>query len=77
MYGLATFWKSKKGNILNQLNSMQNKCLQMIMGTFHTTNIAAMEIEASILPINLWMELKLNMEALRIARLTEDHLIIC
>src|SRR6266436_6129526 len=76
-YGLATFWKSKKGNVLNQLNSMQNKCLRMITGAFRTTNIAAMEIEASIPPIDLWMELKLNMEALRIARLAEDHLIVC
>ncbi len=76
-YGLAIFWKSKKGNVLNQLNSMQNKCLHMIMGAIHTTNISAMEIEASIPPINLWMEFKLNMEALHIARLANDHPIVC
>jgi len=30
-----------------------------------------------ILPIDLWMEFKLNMEALHIARLAEDHPITC
>ncbi len=39
----------KKGNVLNQLNSMQNKYLHIITGTFHTTSITAMEIEASII----------------------------
>src|SRR5260221_13834413 len=56
---------------------MQNKCLRMITGAFCTTSITAMEIEASIPPIDLWLELKLNMEALHIARLAEDHPITC
>ena len=75
-YGLGTFWKSKSGRILNTMTLMQNKCLRMITGAFRTTNISALEIEASIPPIELWMDYRLDMEALRIARLPEDHAIL-
>ena len=75
-YGLGTFWKSKSGRILNTMTLMQNKCLCMIMGAFRTTNVSALEIEASIPPIELWMDYRLNMEALCIARLPADHAIL-
>ena len=76
-YSLPVFWKSKGGKILNLLTSMQNRCLQMTTRVFHTRNTTAMEIEASIPPINLWLEYKLDMEALHISRLAKDHLIYC
>src|SRR5260221_13820667 len=49
----------------------------MITGTFCTTCITAMEIEASIPLINIWMEHRLEMEALWIPTLPRDHPIIC
>ncbi len=49
----------------------------MITGTFKTTNIAAMEIEASIPLINIWMDHRLKMEALHISSLPRDHPIVC
>src|SRR5260370_23350628 len=76
-YGLPSFWKLKKGKVLTALMTTQNKCLCMIMGTFQTTNITAMEIEASIPPIDIWMDYRLEMEALQISSLARDHPIVC
>src|SRR5258708_25467052 len=49
----------------------------MITGAFRTTNITAMEIESSIPPIDLWLDYKLDMEALHISRLANNHPISC
>ncbi len=49
----------------------------MITGAFQTTNITAMEIEASIPPIDIWLDYRLKMEALHILSLPKDHPIIC
>ena len=76
-FSFPTFWRLKGGKILNTLTTMQNKALQMITRAFQMTNIMAMEIEASIPPINLWLEYKLNMEALHMSRLAEDHTVYC
>src|SRR5260370_12484380 len=76
MYGLPVFWKSKSGKLLTTLSTMQNKSLWMITGAFCTTNITAMEIEASIPPIDIWMDYILKMEVLHISRLAEDHPIV-
>ncbi len=76
-YGLPIFWKSKKGKNLTTLSTTQNKCLHMITGAFKTTNITAMEIEASIPPIDIWMDHRLKMEALRTSSLPRDHPIVC
>ena len=73
MYGLPIFWKSKNGKLLNTLMTTQNKCLQMITGVFRMTNITAMEIEASIPPIDIWMDYRLEMEALHISNLANNH----
>ena len=40
------------------------------------TNTTALEIEASIPPINIWMDYRLEMEALCISSLANDHPII-
>ncbi len=76
-YGLPVFRKSKNGKLLTTLAMTQNKCLRMITGAFHTMNIAAMEIKASIPPIDIWMDYRLKMEALHLATLPRDHPIIC
>ena len=56
---------------------MQNRCLRMITGAFRTTNIAAMEIEVSIPPIDIWLNYKLEMEALQLSRLADNHPVAC
>ncbi len=77
-YGLlAVFWKSKNRKNLKALSTTQNKCLCMITGAFKTTNIAVMEIKASIPPINIWLDHRLEMEALHISSLPSDHPIVC
>ena len=76
-YGLPIFWKSKRGRVLTTLTTMQNKCLRMITGAFRTTNTPALEIEASIPPIDIWLDYKLDLEALCISRLANDHPIMC
>src|SRR5258708_9329310 len=65
------------GSQLTALSTAQNKSLRMITGAFRTTNIAAMEIEASIPPIDIWMDCRLEMEDLRISSLPRDHPIVC
>ena len=76
-YGLHIFWKSKNGNVLSSLVKMQNRCLRMITGAFRTTNINAMEIEASIPPLDIWLNYKLKMEALCMSRLADNHPVTC
>src|SRR5258708_7335245 len=76
-YRLPIFWKSKNGKNLTTLTTTQNKCLHMIIGTFRMTNITAMEIEASIPPIDIWMNYRLEMEALCISSLPKDHQMVC
>ncbi len=76
-YSLLVFWKSKNGKNLKALSTTHNKCLHMITGAFKTTNITVMEIEASIPPINTWLDHRLEMEALHMSSLPSDHPIMC
>jgi hypothetical protein len=63
LYGLPVFWRSKAHAITNTLSKLQNKCLRVITGAFRTTSIQAMEIEASIPPMDIYLEYKAKMEA--------------
>jgi hypothetical protein len=76
LYGLPVFWRSKSGAILKKLTTLQNKCLRMITGAFRTTSINAMEIESSIPPVDIYLDYKLETEAIRLARLPDDHPLI-
>ena len=49
----------------------------MITGGFQNTNITTMEIEASIPPMDIWLNYKLEMEALCLSRLADDHPVTC
>src|SRR5258708_17326582 len=55
------------------LKCLQNNCLRLTTGAFKTTPMMAMEIEASIPPIDLYLEYKMDMEALRLSHLSEEH----
>src|SRR5258708_35195984 len=66
LYRLPLYWRSCKGQTLNHLKRLQNKCLHLITGAFKTTPTITMEIEASIPPIDLYLEYKLDTEALHL-----------
>ena len=66
-------WKGNKGVVINLLKRLQNNCLRIITGAFHTTNIQAMEKEAAIPPIDILLDYKLNMEALRLSHIGNNH----
>src|SRR5258708_35247984 len=72
LYGLPLYWRSYNGQTLNHLKRLQNECLHLITGTFKTTPTLAMEIEASIPPINLYLEYRLDTEALCLSRLDDN-----
>ncbi len=72
LYGLPLYWRSCNGQTLNHLKRLQNECLHLITGTFKTTPTLAMEIEASIPPINLYLEYRLDTEALCLSRLDDN-----
>src|SRR5258708_294739 len=76
LYGVPLYWKSHNGQILNHLRRLQNTCLCLTTSTFKTTPMIAMEIEASIPPINLYLEYKMDIEALRLSQLDNNHPII-
>src|SRR5260370_4131020 len=76
LYGLPLYWKSRNGQILNHLKRLQNACLRLITGAFKTTPTIAMEIEASIPPIDLYLEYRLDTEALCLLRLDDNHPIL-
>ncbi len=66
-------WKGNKGVVINLLKRLQNNCLCIITGAFRTTNIQAMEKEAAIPPIDILLDYKLNMEALRLSCIGNNH----
>src|SRR5258708_31096444 len=76
LYGLPLYWRSCNGQTLNHLKRLQNECLHLITGTFKTTPTIVMEIKASIPPIEMYLEYKLDMEALHLSCLDDDHPII-
>src|SRR5258708_10388798 len=67
LYGLPLYWKSCNGQILNHLRRLQNTCLHLTTSPFKTTPTITMEIEASIPPIDLYLEYKMDVEALRLS----------
>src|SRR5260370_14248495 len=55
-YGSVAFWDGKSSYIKNTLQCVQNKVLCFITGAFKTTPISALEIEASIPPIDITLD---------------------
>src|SRR5260370_36283334 len=53
MYGSVAFWDGKSTAICNTIEHTQNKALHMITRGFKMTPIPALEIEASIPPIDI------------------------
>ncbi len=76
LYSLPLYWHSRNEQILNQLKKLQNECLCLITGAFKTTPTVAMEIEASIPPIELFLEYRIEMESLCLSCLDNDHPVV-
>ena len=71
-YRAEVWYKGQKG-YLAQLQKIQSSALRKILGCFRTSPVAAMEIEANILPSEIRIRHKIRGYALRIATLLEDH----
>jgi hypothetical protein len=54
-YGVPIWWKGQK-NLLERYQKLQNNMLRKILGAFKTSSIAAMEVEASILSVEIRFE---------------------
>src|SRR5258705_5995200 len=76
-YGSVTFWDRKSLVIKNTLEHAQNKALHFITGAFKTTPITALEIEASIPPIDITLDYYTECYATRMQRLDHSNPIMC
>ena len=71
-YGSEIWWKNQK-HFENKMQKLQNLALRKILGTFRTSPIAAMEIEANILPVKIRLDQKQQKLALRIMKMRSNH----
>ena len=76
-YGSITFWDSKSTIVKNTLERAQNKALCLITGTFKTTPIPALEIEASIPPIDITLDYYTECYATHTQKLDQSNLVMC
>ncbi|KAG9019083.1 hypothetical protein FRB90_006606 [Tulasnella sp. 427] len=76
-YGSPLWWKGAqvKGTKMLEakLTRVQNRALRWICGAFRTTPIRALEIEAAIMPIDIYLDLMNEKYALRLNRLGFHH----
>ena len=75
-YGSVAFWDGKSTTIRNALEHMQNKALRMITGAFKTTPIRALEVEASIPPIDITLNYLIERYAKHTLKLTPHNPVI-
>jgi hypothetical protein len=71
-YGVPIWWKGQK-NLLERYQKLQNNMLRKALGAIKTSPIAAMEIEASILPVRIRFEKICQNYAYRTLLLNQDH----
>ena len=76
-YGSAAFWDGKSNIIKDTLACTQNKALCLINSTFKTTPIHALEIEASIPPIDITLNYYMDCYAICTQRLDPSNLVMC
>jgi hypothetical protein len=71
-YGVPIWWKGQ-GHYLDKFQKLQNSILRKILGAFRTSPIAAMELEAAILPTRIRLDKICKNYALRAIQLDQDH----
>src|SRR5260370_13595015 len=76
-YGSIAVWDSKSNTIKDTLACAQNKALCLITSTFKTTPIHALEIKASIPPIDITLNYYMEHYAICTQRLDSSNLGMC
>ena len=71
-YGVPVWWK-KQVSLLDKFNKLQNAALRKMLGAFKTSPIAAMEVEAGILPTAVRFEKLCKNYALKILQMQDSH----
>ena len=71
-YESILWWKGQVG-LASKLRSLQNLGLRRILGAFKTSPITSMEIEASLPPIEVRLNLEVRQYAFRLAKLSANH----
>lgn len=74
-YASAVWWTGKKIHT-NYLEKVQRRALRLICAAFRTTPTTALEIEASIPPIKLSLDLEAKRCAIRFNKLSNDNPIL-
>jgi hypothetical protein len=49
--------RANRNRLIYPLQTVQNKCLRTITGVYKTTNVQALEHEASVPPLDLYLEM--------------------
>src|SRR5260370_41523601 len=75
-YRSVAFWDGKSNTIKDTLACAQNKALHLITGTFKTPLIHALEIEASIPPIDITLNYYMECYAICTQRLDSSNLVV-
>src|SRR5260221_2081330 len=76
-YGSVAFWDGKSSAIKKTLGCAQNKALRLITGAFKTTPIPALEIEASIPPIDITLNYYTKQYATHTQKLDPSNPVMC
>src|SRR5258708_3965264 len=76
-YGSMAFWDGKSSFIKTTLERAQNKALQLITRAFKTTPTSALEIEASIPPIDITLDYHTEQYATCTLRLNPTNPVMC
>ena len=71
-YGIPIWWNKQK-ELLSRFQQLQNSMLRKILGAFKTSPIAAMEIEASVIPVNIRFEKACKSYAFRAIQMNINH----
>lgn len=71
-YGAEIWWKGQIG-LANKLEKLQSEANRRILGAFRTSPTAALEIEASTLPVPLRLDRLCTRYAYRVLQMLPDH----
>ena len=71
-YGVPIWWKGQQ-HYLEKFQKLQNNMLRKALGAFRTSPIAAMEIEAAILPVRIRFDKICKNYAFRAIQLDQEH----
>ena len=74
-YGSILWWNYKNKSLIRPLQAIQNLATRRILGVFKTAPITPLELESAILPPDIRLSNSLYKYALRILKLSQNHVI--